>query len=90
MFTHTASGRIQARRCAAPNRANRRRHACRRTVTDGALTFNGHAGTNRVHFEGLLSASRRLRPGRYSVAVTASNDNARPSLTRTLSFAIVR
>jgi PKD repeat protein len=90
VFAHTATGRIQGRGCAAPSRANRRARSCRRTLTDATLTFNGHSGTNRVHFEGLLSASRRLRPGGYSVAVTASNDNAQASLTRTLSFRIVR
>jgi hypothetical protein len=45
------------------------------------------AGTNEVRFEGLLSKHSKLRPGRYTLLVTATVSGKR-STTRTLQFMI--
>jgi hypothetical protein len=70
--------------------ARRKRHhkSCARTVTDGALTLQGHAGADLVRFAGKLSAQRSLRPRRYTMSVTATNAAGR-SATHTLSFTTV-
>ena len=41
-------------------------------MTRGTLTFQGHAGVNRVRFQGLLARGRRLKPGTYTVVITAA------------------
>jgi hypothetical protein len=59
------------------------------TVIDGTVTLPGIAGAHRLSFDGLVSAHHRLHPGRYKVAVTASNIAGR-SATHTLSFTVLR
>jgi hypothetical protein len=53
------------------------------------LLFKGHQGTNRVSFQGRLSKSIRLRPGRYTVTFNASEPTGAPSQAGPLSFTIV-
>ncbi len=88
-FTQAAVGRRVAGKCLAPSRRVTRRHRCTRTLTRGALSFSGHAGANRLRFQGRLSRSRRLAPGRYTLTVTAAN-SAGPAAPRSLTFTIVR
>ena len=89
-FTQRVRGRKVSGRCVRPTNGNKRRHACTRTVVAGSLAFSDHAGLNRVHFEGRLSRKRRLKPGPYTLVVTAANTLGRKSATRTISFTIVR
>ena len=77
------------RRCLAPARHEPRRQACSRVFTQGALRFVGHAGVNRVRFEGRISSAKSLKPGGYAVALTATN-SAGTSRPQSLSFTIVR
>jgi hypothetical protein len=66
------------------------RRAGRRTVPAGGLRFPGHGGTNRVAFQGRISPSKRLSPGRYTLAITATNSAGVRSVPRSLSFTIVK
>jgi hypothetical protein len=61
----------------------------KRTATAGALTLPGHAGTNRVHFEGRISRGKRLKPGRYTVQITAANAAGQRTTAKALTFRIV-
>ncbi len=88
-FTQPGPGRRVAGKCVAPRPANRHKRSCKRTVTRGALTLPGHAGTNKVSFQGRISTSRKLKPGAYTVRIAASTAAGR-SQTRTLSFTIVK
>jgi len=88
-FERLEAGRRVAGRCRPPTGANRHRHRCRRAVRAGVLSFGGRAGPNRVSFEGRLSRTRRLAPGRYRLVVTAS-EGRRHSPPRSLGFTIVR
>jgi hypothetical protein len=83
------AGRKVGKKCVAPSRKNRRRHHCTRTVTAGKLTFAGHAGTNKVFFDGVISKHAKLKPGSYSLHLTASAAGGH-SATSTLHFTIVR
>jgi hypothetical protein len=86
-FTEAVGGRRVGRRCVAQTRRNKHRRRCTRTVVAGTLTFSGRAGTNKVHFEGLIPKRRKLKPGSYTLLVIATASGKR-STTRTLRFTI--
>jgi hypothetical protein len=46
---------------------------CNDFTSAGALTVSGRRGLNALHFAGRLSRTRRLKPGRYRMLITASN-----------------
>lgn len=71
-FSEPAGGRLVGRTCAPPSRTNARRRACVRTITAGTLTFPAHSTVNTVRFDGLISKRVRLRPGSYTLRVSAS------------------
>jgi FG-GAP repeat len=56
----------------------------------GKITFTGHSGTNKVAFQGRISAKKRLKPGRYTLAITAANSAGMRSAPKSLSFTIVK
>jgi CSLREA domain-containing protein len=87
-FRQRAGGRSVGGHCVAQTKHNRTKHACRRTVTVGALTLQGQDGADRVRFEGRLSSARKLKPGRYTLVLSASA-NGLSSTPRSLTFAIV-
>jgi hypothetical protein len=89
-FTQPASGRRVAGRCVAPSRRNRHGHRCTRTVSAGSMSIAARTGVNTVRFAGWLSRSKRLKPGRYTLAITAADAAGRSSATQSLSFTIVR
>lgn len=88
-FTHRVGGRKLKHKCVAPTRHNRHDRACKRTVTADTLTLTGHAGTDKIHFQGRLSKHRRLAPGSYTLTITASNTSGR-SDPRSIKFTIAR
>lgn len=88
-FTQRSSGRLSAHRCVAPSRLNKHAHRCTRTITVALLSFAARVGTNRVLFEGRVSPTQRLKPGTYTVTVTAG-PSALKSASRTLAFTITR
>jgi hypothetical protein len=89
-FTQRVGGRKVNGKCVPQAKKNRRKHACKRALTRGTLTFNGHSGTNRVSFQGLISRSKKLPPGSYTLVITASNAAGQRSTPRQLSFTIVK
>jgi hypothetical protein len=88
-FTQRVAGRRVGRRCVAPRARNRHRHACKRTLTRGALTLTAHAGLNRVLFQGVLAHGHTLAPGTYTVLIGARNATGLRAATRSLSFRVV-
>ena len=66
------------------------RRVGRRTVTAGRLTFAGHDGTNKVAFQGRVSARKKLKPGRYTLIITATDPGGARSAPKSLSFTIVK
>jgi hypothetical protein len=89
-FTQQVGGRKVGGKCVAQTNRNGRRPSCKRTVTQGTLSFIGHAGLNKVAFLGRISRSQRLPLGAYMLRITARNSVGQPSSTRSLSFTIVR
>ena len=89
-FTQHRDGRKVKGKCAAQTKNNRRKPACERTVTRGTLYFTGHIGTNKVAFQGRISRAQKLKPGRYTLVITAMNAAGQKSPPQKLSFTIVR
>jgi FG-GAP repeat len=89
-FTQQVAGRKVNGKCVAQTKANRRKHACKRTVTQGTLSFTGHARTNKVSFQGRISRSKKLRPGTYTLIITATSTAGQRSSPRQLTFTIVK
>lgn len=87
-FTQALSGRSVAGRCVAQTRQNRAKRSCRRTKVAGTLTLTAPAGADHVRFEGRLSSTKRLKPGRYTMALSATAAGL-TSAPRSLSFTIV-
>jgi hypothetical protein len=87
-FIKHAAGRKVGAKCVAPTPKNRKRGRCTRAVVAGRLTFEGHAGTNRVRFEGVLT-HKTLRPGHYTLRAVARALRKR-SRTRTALFTIAK
>jgi hypothetical protein len=88
MFAQQLTGRSVKGRCAAPNRNNRRKRACKRTAIRGVLTLTGRIGRNAVSFQGRLSRSQELPPGRYVLRVMAASASGQSPAKRLL-FTIV-
>ena len=89
-FTEPANGRKVGKKCVAQTKKNKRKHRrCTRTVVAGTLTFSAHTGTNKLRFEGRISKHKKLKPGSYSLVVsaTASGEHATAS---TLHFTIAQ
>jgi sugar lactone lactonase YvrE len=88
-FTQRVAGRRQGRRCVAPSHRNAKRRRCARVVTVATLSFAAHAGLDKLAFQGRVSRTRKLRPGRYTMLIRATNV-AGSSATRSLTFTVVR
>jgi hypothetical protein len=89
VFTQRASGRKVHGRCVAPSHSNNRARVCRRTLTRGSLVAPAHRGGNRFLFQGVLAHGKRLRPGTYTLVITAAAQGlvSRPA---SLTFTIVK
>ncbi|HME02503.1 MAG TPA: hypothetical protein VKG38_05670, partial [Solirubrobacteraceae bacterium] len=57
--------------------------------TVGTISFTGHLGTNKVFFQGRLSRSKKLQPGRYTVTVNATDAAGGRSAPVSLRFTVV-
>jgi hypothetical protein len=86
-FTQPLPGRKMAGRCVAPTSKNRTRRACTRTATRAVLSFGGHSGLNKFVFKGRLSRSKMLKPGRYTLIITAADARGQRATAR-LTFTI--
>jgi len=89
-FTQRVSGSKANGKCVAKTRKNHSKHACKRTVTRGTLSFTGHAGKNKVSFQGRISPAARLKPGSYTLVITATNVAEQHSAPNQLSFTILK
>jgi hypothetical protein len=89
-FTQQVGGRKVKGKCVAQTRKNRRNRVCKRTVTQGTFSFTGHAGSNKVSFQGRISHSKKLGLGSYTLVITATNAGGQHSRPKQLSFTIVK
>ena len=88
-FTEQAGGREVGGKCVAVSAKDRHKPSCKRTVVAGTLSFSGHSATNKILFQGRISRTRMLAPGRYRLLITATNAAGVASAPASLSFTIV-
>lgn len=88
-FLRHVNGRMVGRRCLATTPRNAGYRACSRAVITDAFSFPGHRGMNTVSFQGLVSRSKKLEPGRYTLVITATNVAGQHSIPKSLNFTIV-
>ncbi len=87
-FLRQVNGRIVGHKCVAQTSRNAGRRVCGRTAVTGGLSFAGHSGVNRLGFRGLVLHSK-LKPGHYTLVITATNAAGERSSATTLRFAIL-
>ncbi len=85
-FEQSRPGRKVHAKCVAPTARNQHKPVCRHLVVIRTLVKNGVAGLNTILFSGRIGHTW-LRPGRYTVLVTATT-GGRASVSKTLSFTI--
>jgi hypothetical protein len=89
-FTQQVGGRKVKGKCVAQTKKDDKKPSCKRTVTQGTLSLTGHSGTDKVFFQGRISASKKLPLGRYRLVITATNSAGQRSQPQSLSFTIVK
>lgn len=87
-FKQRAPGRLVHGVCVARTNGNKDKAKCARTVIRGLFSFAGHGGLDTVRFQGRLSASKKLKPGKYVLVITAHTPGVGSTFTR-LAFTIV-
>jgi hypothetical protein len=88
-FTQRVLGRRVKGRCVAAKPTNVGKPRCKRTVNAGSFTLPGHAGLDKVRFQGPLSNTKTLKPGSYGVSITARDAQGLKAVSRALGFTIV-
>jgi hypothetical protein len=88
-FTQSTRGRMLHGRCVTQTAGNNHNPSCPRTVVAGRLKLYAHQGASKVHFYGQLSSTSALKPGGYTLTITATNAAGRHATSRPLSFTIV-
>jgi hypothetical protein len=89
-FTHQVSGRKVKGKCVKPTSRNRKSPKCKRTLSAGVLSVNGKQGANSVVFQGKLTKRKKLKPGKYTLVITATSSDGLASKPVKLKFTIVR
>jgi hypothetical protein len=89
-FTQKVAGRRVHGKCVALSAKNRSKPRCTRTINAGTLTFTGHPGAAKVRFAGRISPTNKLKPGHYTLRITATNTELKRSRPRSLTFTIVK
>ena len=77
-----------SRKCVAQTAKNHRKPSC--TLTPGTVTLAGKVGKNSVKFTGKLSGGGELKPGSYTVTITAKGADRTSSKPISLEFTIVK
>jgi IPT/TIG domain len=88
-FTQRVAGRRVGGRCVSVGQRNVGKPKCKRTVSVGSFGLTGHAGLNKVRFQGRVSGAKTLKLGAYRVVISARDAQGLQSLPQTLSFTIV-
>lgn len=86
-FTQTLPSRSVGGRCMAQTAKNRLKRRCWRLVTAGSFRFSAGVGAYSVRFQGRISRSKTLKPGTYTLIITATNTSG--STSARLRFTIV-
>lgn len=89
-FSRVRNGRRVGGHCAPATRRNRSKPRCRRITFASSPTVKGHAGVNRVRFQGRVSRRKKLVPGRYTLTMDAFVVPGLDTSSSPLRFTIVQ
>jgi hypothetical protein len=93
VFTTTAPGRLTKIKrkhvCVAQTKHNVKLRKCTRTLTAGTVSLKAPSGTDQIVFQGRISPTHKLKPGNYTVTITATNATG-SFKPRSLKFTIVK
>lgn len=87
-FEKKGPGRRAGKKCVGSTKANAERPRCTRTLSAGTETLSANAGPNSIPFNGRVSG-KVLKPGTYTVTITATNAAGQTSTPQSLAFTIV-
>jgi hypothetical protein len=89
-FEQAQPGVLVGHRCRArPKTHGNGRRCTRYAAISRAVTGNGHAGLNRISFDGVLDGGPRLSPGAYRLSLTASDAAARTTAAQHPTFTLL-
>ncbi len=89
-FTQQQRGRKVKGKCVAQTNKNLGKRICSRLVIRGVLSFTGRPGKHKVFFDGRITRFHTLKPGKYTLIITATNAAHQRSKPRKLTFTIVK
>jgi hypothetical protein len=87
-FARRSPGRRAGRRCVKTTRRNKRAHRCVRRTPAGSFALSSRQGANQVRFQGRIGR-KVLRPGRYALALTATDAAGNRSNPAQLAFTLL-
>ncbi len=88
-FSKQVSGHKVGNRCVAGKSKHRHARKCETTVGAGSMTRTALAGSDKFSFGGLVFKGHKLKPGSYTVALTATDYTAQSSPV-SIAFTIVK
>lgn len=89
-FEEAHTGVLVGGKCVAISKSHGKGRSCTRYMRlSSRVVLAGQAGTDRVHFDGILGGKSHLAPGRYRVSLTASNASGRATAKQRPSFTLV-
>ena len=72
----SSPGVLVGHKCVVKSKAHRKGHSCTRYVpVRGNVSRAGHAGLDKIHFEGILDTNKPLPAGTYRLTLKASNSS---------------
>jgi hypothetical protein len=89
-FEQPRKGLLSGGRCLAPSPAHRRGRSCTRFAPVAqAVVRQGHAGSDRIHFEGVLDGGFRMAPGAYRLSLRATDAGGSATAPQHPSFTLL-
>jgi len=89
-FATQTTGRKVGSKCVKTTKANTKRSRCALATAAGTVKLAAQqAGAVKVAFQGLLSAKKKLKPGRSTVIISATA-GGRTATAKALKFTVVR
>jgi hypothetical protein len=90
-FEAIQPGMMVGHKCAGLAKAHRKGRPCKRfVVSSGAMRRSAHAGTNRLHFDGVLDGGKPLAPGAYRLSLAAGAARETTTSTQHTTFTVVK
>jgi hypothetical protein len=89
-FTRQTAGHKLHGKCVSQTASNKHKPGCTQTRAAGTLKLIAHQGANHVRFQGRITPTNRLTPGRYTLTITATDGARQTTTSRALPFTIVK